>query len=367
MAKPVTIVGMPLSTSAGTIGSVPPERTSSGRRPIVCSKASWASCTAGASGGTRPGSATRGVVARPRRLPAQPRAAAVRRPPRSPRRPDRARAGSRGWPRPRPAAPSSAAAASPQRPRSRPVRARPSCAGRTPRPPSGRQVSPLPPRAFARPARAPTRRHAPPGSAPRSRRAAAPAGGRPPAARRRGSAAARASRSAPRRRRPECRSRSPVRTVRWKYTSPRVATANSGTPRVDHPAVEDQRRVRPALVGGEELDDRCPPISSSLSHATRTLTGSPPSCAESCAAAFSQHVELALVVDDAARVKPVVPNRLLDVTAPTPTGRAGRAAGRRRGRRQHRWGRSLRGGSSPIISGCPFSPDGLRRATGAAR
>ena len=58
-AKPVMIVGMPLSASAGTIGSVPPERTSSGRRPKVFSNASRPSCTAGASGGTSPGGARR--------------------------------------------------------------------------------------------------------------------------------------------------------------------------------------------------------------------------------------------------------------------------------------------------------------------
>ena len=56
-AKPLRIVGMPLSASAGTIGSVPPERTSSGRVPITCSKTSRPSCTAGASEGTRPAGA----------------------------------------------------------------------------------------------------------------------------------------------------------------------------------------------------------------------------------------------------------------------------------------------------------------------
>ena len=54
-AMPVMIVGMPLSASAGTIGSVPPERTSSGRRSKTCSNASCASRIAGASGGSSPG------------------------------------------------------------------------------------------------------------------------------------------------------------------------------------------------------------------------------------------------------------------------------------------------------------------------
>ena len=49
------IVGMPLSARAGTIGSVPPERTSAGRRPSARSKASRPSRIALASGGTSPG------------------------------------------------------------------------------------------------------------------------------------------------------------------------------------------------------------------------------------------------------------------------------------------------------------------------
>ena len=53
--KPVMIVGMPLPASAGTIGSVPPERISAGRRPRTRSKASRPSWIALASGGTRPG------------------------------------------------------------------------------------------------------------------------------------------------------------------------------------------------------------------------------------------------------------------------------------------------------------------------
>ena len=48
---------MPLSASAGMIGSVPPERVSSGRIPSACSNASSASRIAGASGSTSPGAA----------------------------------------------------------------------------------------------------------------------------------------------------------------------------------------------------------------------------------------------------------------------------------------------------------------------
>ena len=70
-------------------------------------------------------------------------------------------------------------------------------------------------------------------------------------------ASARASRSARRRRTcPECRSRSPVRTVTWKYTSPRVAIAELGHAALRHAAVEDQRRIGAALVVLEEVDDR---------------------------------------------------------------------------------------------------------------
>ena len=53
----MTIVGIPLSASAGTIGSVPPERSSSGRAPSARSKASWPSRIAAESGGISPGGA----------------------------------------------------------------------------------------------------------------------------------------------------------------------------------------------------------------------------------------------------------------------------------------------------------------------
>ena len=54
-AKPVTIVGMPLSCSAGTIGSVPPERVRIGLIPNAFSNASRAILIAGESAATRPG------------------------------------------------------------------------------------------------------------------------------------------------------------------------------------------------------------------------------------------------------------------------------------------------------------------------
>src|SRR5579884_4248272 len=53
--KPVRITGIPRSAKAGTIGSVPPERTRSGRRPRTRSNASRPSSIARAAGGTSPG------------------------------------------------------------------------------------------------------------------------------------------------------------------------------------------------------------------------------------------------------------------------------------------------------------------------
>ena len=66
-----------LSASAGTIGSVPPERRRSGRVPSTRSNASWASFTAGASGGDEAGGrddqrSTSSVGAGGRRLAEQP-------------------------------------------------------------------------------------------------------------------------------------------------------------------------------------------------------------------------------------------------------------------------------------------------------
>ena len=149
-------------------------------------------------------------------------------------------------------------AASRPRSRSRRARARRSCAGRTPRPPSASTgVAPgvgehLRARRRARP-----RRRAPRRSAARSRRAAAPAGGRP-----RGWTAASVcisacvAFSAAPPNRPECRSRSPVRTREVEVDEPARRDRELGHAARRHAAVEDQRRVGAALVGGEEVDDR---------------------------------------------------------------------------------------------------------------
>ena len=53
--KPVTIVGMPLSCTAGRIGRVPPDRVRIGLIPNAVSKASCAILITGESAATRPG------------------------------------------------------------------------------------------------------------------------------------------------------------------------------------------------------------------------------------------------------------------------------------------------------------------------
>ena len=54
LPKPVMIVGIPFASRAGTIGSVPPERTSSGRPPSTYSNASRPYWIGAASGRMRP-------------------------------------------------------------------------------------------------------------------------------------------------------------------------------------------------------------------------------------------------------------------------------------------------------------------------
>ena len=97
---------------------------------------------------------------------------------------------------------------------------------------------------------------------------------------------------------PEWRSRSPVRSVTWKYTTPRVATLNAGEVAPDHPTVEDDGCIRAALVGLEELDDRVAAglllPSTAETHVDRQL-----SRARQVARGGEQHVQLALVVDGA--------------------------------------------------------------------
>ena len=113
-----------------------------------------------------------------------------------------------------------------------------------------------------------------------------------------------------------------------------------------------------------------PPVSSSPSQAKRTLTGSSPAAASS-AAAFSEHVELALVVGDAAAVEPVA--ALLELE------RVGLPELERIGRLhvevpvdEHRRDRpglspdTSEADSSPTISGCVVGRHELRLAAGAA-
>ena len=219
-AKPVTIVGMPLSRRArGRSAACRRSGRAAGGGRSARSNASSPSCTAGASGGTRPGvGRRRGARARARRRRARPRAAAARPRPRSSRRPGPARAGSRGSPRPRPAAPSSGGSASRPRSRSRRARARRTCAGRTPRPPSASTgLAPgLGEHLRARDELAQAARSSSVGGAIPSRSGS----GQAAVARldRRESVCSSAciAFSAAPPNRPECRSRAPVRSVRWK-------------------------------------------------------------------------------------------------------------------------------------------------------
>ena len=103
---------------------------------------------------------------------------------------------------------------------------------------------------------------------------------------------------------PECRSRSPVRSVTWKYADAARREVEGRHVAADHAAVEDDRRVGAALVGLEELDDR---VAAGLLLAVaaeadvdRQLAG-----LRELARGGEQHVELALVVDRAAAVEVV--------------------------------------------------------------
>ena len=135
---------------------------------------------------------------------------------------------------------------------------------------------------------------------------------------------------------------------------PRVARLNAGHVAPDHPAVEDDRGVRSALVGLEELDDR---VAAGLLLAVaaeadvdRQLAGLR---------------ELARSRRAACRAGPCRRRRRgrrgsrrgsRARTAATPRARAGRAAARRSGRnrgRSARCRRSLDARISPIASGCP--------------
>ncbi len=101
---------------------------------------------------------------------------------------------------------------------------------------------------------------------------------------------------------PEWRSRSPVRRVTWKIeeTARRDHERRQALP--DHVDVEDDCRIRPALIGGEEVDDRVAaylllPVAADPD-VHRELTGP-----RELAGAREQRVELALVVHRAAGVQ----------------------------------------------------------------
>ena len=86
---------------------------------------------------------------------------------------------------------------------------------------------------------------------------------------------------------PECRSRSPVRRVTWKYAIPRVARLNAGTSRRIMPLSKMIAASAPRSSASRNSTIEWPPVSSSPSQQKRTLTGSSPGGASSRAAASS--------------------------------------------------------------------------------
>ena len=356
--KPVMIVGIPLSASAGTIGSVPPERMSSGRAPSTRSNASRPSWIAFASGGTRPGRRRRPALDLERRRP------------RAPPRAGAARTRARSRPRPGPGASriETFAAASTgstvfcscgeplvdavhverrlgERPAGRTPRPRAESIGRAPWPAS----SSAPGGSFAQPA----------SSSSVARRCPARSG-----------SASRPSRASDAVERRDER----VRGVqRGAAVHARVQVALAGAqlevevdeparrdverrqPALDHARVEDDGRVGAALVGLEELDDR---VAAGLLLAVaaeadvdRQLAGR-----GELARGGEQHVELALVVDRRRGRRGSRRGSRARTASLTPTARAGPAAGRRSGRSRapsapRRAFAEAR--SSPIASGCP--------------
>ena len=103
---------------------------------------------------------------------------------------------------------------------------------------------------------------------------------------------------------PEWRSRSPVVTLTSKPTRPRVASSIVGHVALQHPAVEDHARVRAALVLRDPVDDR---VAADLLLAVereaeidrqRVRLDEP-------LRGLEHEQELALVVGDAARVRPL--------------------------------------------------------------
>ena len=110
---------------------------------------------------------------------------------------------------------------------------------------------------------------------------------------------------------PEWRSRSPVRTRRLNAARPRVATARAGSSRRSMLPSKMTHAVGAALVLAEKLDDRLPADlllavrDDAEVDRQRTVGGEQ-------AGRVQQHPELALVVCDAARVEPLVPDRRLE-------------------------------------------------------
>ncbi len=110
---------------------------------------------------------------------------------------------------------------------------------------------------------------------------------------------------------PECRSRSPVVTFTSKAMRPRVARSKTGTSMPEHAAVEDDRRVRAAVVDGEVVDDRVA-ADLLLAVAGEAQVDGQRVRLDELLRRLEQDEDLALVVGDPARVRPVVADRQLE-------------------------------------------------------
>ena len=141
--------------------------------------------------------------------------------------------------------------------------------------------------------------------------------------------------------RPECSSRSPLRTCSWKPTSPRSPVVIAGRwASTMWPSKTMAAANSPSMVARWSTTER-PPISSSPSDSTRTLTGSSAGRGQVERRA-QQGVEVALVVGDAAGVQPPVAHGRARTRGSSTARRRPAATGRRSGRRRSRSGRPPR-------------------------
>ena len=110
---------------------------------------------------------------------------------------------------------------------------------------------------------------------------------------------------------PECRSRSPVFTFTSNAISPRVARSNAGRSLAQHAAVEDDRGVGADGVVREVVDDRRA-ADLLLAVAREAQVDRQRVRLDELLRGLQQDEELALVVGDAARVRPLVLDRELE-------------------------------------------------------